>query len=177
MLSPGHSPVWELQPAQDPTQESHHCLRHISKGAWAHSLQIHSQKLFQSSANAESAAAMRQSPHTAPLPTGLGRALKKSWCFTCCHSEHTWQLSPDWAEYVRPRVVTRGFSGAACAPPHRVKGEQHAQGSQLCPKPQGRSTPGRREGLTISTGQEQWPLWAVLGRNRQRNAGLGFIFI
>lgn len=45
MLSPGHSPVPELQPAQDLTQESHHCLHHTSKRGWAHSLQIHSQKL------------------------------------------------------------------------------------------------------------------------------------
>lgn len=73
----------------------------------------------------------------------------------------------------------------AAAPPHRMKGEQHAQGSQLLPKdrwaPQGSSSPGRRKGQSMSTGQEQSPLWAVLGavlgRNRPRNAGLGFIFI
>lgn len=60
MLSPGHSPVWELQPAQYLAQESYYCLHHTSNRGWAHSLQIHSQKLFQSSANAEPCGSLQQ---------------------------------------------------------------------------------------------------------------------
>lgn len=81
--------------------------------------------------------------------------------------------------------LPEGSEAPCAAPPHSTKGEQHAQGSQLLPKDgqalQASSSPGRREGLSMSTGQELSPLWAVLGavqgRNRQRNAGLGFIFI
>lgn len=78
------------------------------------------------------AAATRQQPHIPPLPTELGRALKKSWCFTCCHSE-----TPDTQDSsvcARPRVLPEGSMLLCAAPPHRVRGEQHTQGTSSCPR-------------------------------------------
>lgn len=83
--------------AQHLTQESHRCLHHTSKWGWTHSLHIHSQKLFQSSASTEpaetcsSCEASTTCVLTTPLPTGLGRALKRrGGCFTCCQAEYSW---------------------------------------------------------------------------------------
>lgn len=113
----------------------------------------------------EPVAAMRQPPHIAPLPTVLGRALKKSWCFTCCHYR-THLTAPS-----RQHQTELCMSGHI----HRVQWCSSSQGDRRTAHPrelapaqgwgalQGSSTPGRREGLSMSTEQEQGPLWAVLG--------------
>lgn len=97
MLSRGHSSVWELWPAQDLTQESHHCLHHTSKRGWAHSLQIHAQKLFQSSASAEPVEAWSSHEAATMHPSTLHwtwKGFEKELVFYLLPLRHTWQLPP-----------------------------------------------------------------------------------
>lgn len=62
-------------------------------------------------------------------PRWTGKGLKKTWCFTCCHSEHTWQLPWDSTRLSCVCEATCSYLRALCC--------------ACCPSSQGEGTAAR----------------------------------